>query len=66
MDFFDINSVKQVALLFFFLFFVGVIVWSFFGRRARQFQDNDARLPLEEGRVVDQPIPEHAKEVRHV
>lgn len=66
MDFFDIITLKQVALLFFFLFFVGVIGWSFFGRRARSFQKDDACLPLNEGRVVDQPLSDSMKEVRHV
>ena len=66
MDILDIKTLKQVALLFFFLFFVGVVAWSFLGHRARRFQDTDARLPLEEGQVVDTTLTDSAKEVRHV
>lgn len=48
---FDINVLKQISLLMFFTFFVGVIVWAFTSRRSRGF-DHDAGLPLDEGRPV--------------
>ena len=51
MGFLDLSMVKQITLLFFFLFFVGVVCWAFFSRRARQFK-TESRLPLEEGQLA--------------
>lgn len=42
---------KIVALMSFFLFFVGVIVWTYLVGRTKRFQ-HDAGLPLDEGRLV--------------
>ena len=38
---------KTAALLFFFLFFCGVVAWTFWSRRARGFS-RDAELPLDD------------------
>jgi cbb3-type cytochrome oxidase subunit 3 len=62
---FDINSLKQISLLMFFAFFVGVIVWAFTSRRARGF-DHDAGLPLDEGRPVGTSSTAGAKEHHNV
>ena len=48
----DLSLVKQITLLFFFLFFAGVVFWAFFSRRARQFK-TESRLPLEEGQLAE-------------
>jgi len=51
-------------MLFFCLFFVGVILWAFFSRRAKQFP-TESRLPLEEGQLASTP-DSRAKETRNV
>lgn len=63
--FLDLSLVKQITLLFFFLFFCGVLAWVFFSRRARQFQQ-ESRLPLEEGREVGSVPAAPAEEACHV
>ena len=62
---FDINTLKQISLLMFFTFFVGVIVWAFTSRRARGF-DHDAGLPLDEGQPVAPSSTAVAEESRNV
>jgi|FLOH01.1.fsa_nt_gi cbb3-type cytochrome oxidase subunit 3 len=62
---FDINSLKQISLLLFFTFFVGVVVWAFTSRRSRGF-DHDAGLPLEEGRPVVPSSAASAEESHNV
>jgi cbb3-type cytochrome oxidase subunit 3 len=62
---FDINVLKQISLLMFFAFFVGVVVWAFTSRRSRGF-DHDAGLPLEEGRPVATSSTAVAKEQQNV
>jgi cbb3-type cytochrome oxidase subunit 3 len=42
---------KTGALLFFFVFFCGVVIWTFWSRRSRGFS-HDASLPLDEGARV--------------
>ncbi len=42
---------KTVALLSFFLIFVGVVIWTYLVGRTNRFQ-HDAGLPLDEGRPV--------------
>lgn len=62
---FDILDLKQVALLMFFLFFLGVLAWTFASRRSRSF-DHDAGLPLDEGRLVGNQSAADAEESRNV
>lgn len=64
MDFLDLSMVKQITLLFFFLFFAGVVFWAFFSRRARQFKA-ESRLPLEEGQLA-QSMNSQKEERSHV
>ncbi|MHC4379817.1 MAG: CcoQ/FixQ family Cbb3-type cytochrome c oxidase assembly chaperone [Planctomycetota bacterium] len=65
MGFLDLSLVKQVTLLFFFLFFCGVLAWVFFSRRAKQFTQ-ESRLPLEEGHRVATPMTASGEEASHV
>lgn len=65
MDLLNLSQVKQLTLLFFFLFFCGVLVWVFFSRRAKQFQ-KESRLPLEEGTRVATPMHASGEEASHV
>lgn len=43
---------RNLATVFFFLFFCGVIAWAFRSRRSRGF-GGEAALPLDEGRPVE-------------
>lgn len=65
MDYLDLSLVKQLTLLFFFLFFCGVLLWVFFSRRAKQFPQ-ESRLPLEEGALVATSMPASGEEASHV
>jgi cbb3-type cytochrome oxidase subunit 3 len=62
---FDINVLKQISLLFFFLFFVGVVVWAFASHRSRNF-NHDAGLPLDEGHLVGTSSAAGAEERHNV
>lgn len=64
MEYFNLSFIKQMTMLFFCLFFVGVILWAFFSRRAKQFP-TESRLPLEEGQLASTP-DSRAKETRNV
>ncbi len=61
----DVSLWKQLALLFFFLFFCGVLAWVFFSARASQFS-HDASLPLDEGKPVCPSSSPSVEEVPHV
>ncbi len=52
----DLAATKTLALLFFFLFFCGVVLWTFSPRLAERFR-RDAALPLDEGRHVSPDDP---------
>ena len=62
---FDITVLKQISLLLFFLFFVGVVIWAFASRRSREF-NHDAGLPLDEGNPVGSSSAAGAEEYRNV
>ena len=62
---FDIIVLKQIALLLFFTFFVGVVIWAFASNRSRGF-DHDAGLPLDEGRPVSKSSAAGAEEYFNV
>ncbi|MBC8369626.1 MAG: CcoQ/FixQ family Cbb3-type cytochrome c oxidase assembly chaperone [Planctomycetes bacterium] len=51
-DIFDVATSKQIVLVFFFAFFVGVALWAFRSRRAKNFS-YDANLPLQDGDRVN-------------
>jgi len=45
---------KTAALLFFFLFFCGVVAWTFLSARSRGFA-HDAALPLDDAATTCSP-----------
>ena len=50
---------KTAALLFFFLFFCGVVAWTFLSTRARGFA-YDAALPLDDAETSADTDRDHA------
>jgi len=60
-DFYETSAwltLPLVALVFFFLFFVAVLIWVFVGLRDRAKVDRLARLPFETA------LPDHAGDPR--
>ena len=58
----DVAVSKQIVLIFFFSFFVGVALWAFRSQRAKNFS-YDADLPLQDGRRVNSESVQGSKNV---
>ncbi len=57
----DVGVVQSALTVFFFVVFVGIVLWAWSGRRKRSF-DEAARLPLDEDEAPAAGAPRRAKE----